>query len=74
LVQAGADPDVDDNVNGLKPLHQAASNNHADVVRALLEAEVSPLTKKTREYPGRRCGNASTSRGHTALMVRNALD
>jgi ankyrin repeat protein len=71
LVQAGADPDVDDKVAGLKPLHEAADNNHAGVVRVLLEAGVNPLTEKTREYPGMRCGNAPTSTGHTALMVKS---
>jgi ankyrin repeat protein len=70
LVAGGADPDVDDKVLGLKPLHKAASKNHAEVVRVLLGAGVNPLTEKTREDPGRRCGNAPRSRGHTALMVR----
>jgi hypothetical protein len=69
LVEGGADPDVDDKVQGLKPLHKAASKNHAEVIRALLGAGVNPLTEKTREDPGRRCGNAPRSRGHTALMV-----
>jgi len=70
LVKAGADPDIDDNVQGLKPLHEAAKENHAEAVRALLEAKVNPLTEKTRENPGRRCGNAPRTMGRTALMVR----
>ncbi|KAJ4361759.1 hypothetical protein N0V83_010699 [Neocucurbitaria cava] len=68
LVLAGADPDVDEKVSGLKPLHEAANENHAKAIRALLEAGVDPLTIKTREHPGRRCGNAPTSQGHTPLM------
>ncbi|KAK4205580.1 ankyrin repeat-containing domain protein [Triangularia verruculosa] len=67
LLAAGADPDPD-NYAGLKPLHQAARKNHAAVVAALLASGVDPLTPKTRENPGRRCGNAATTRGHTPLM------
>lgn len=68
LIRAGADPDQDDRRHGLKPLHKAASKNHHEAVRVLLEAGVDPLTPKTREDPGRRCGNAPRSEGHTALM------
>lgn len=69
LVDAGAGPDVDDSMFGLKPLHKAASQNHAKAVTALLAAGVDPLTEKTRENPGRWCGNSDRSTGHTALMV-----
>ncbi|KAJ4986829.1 hypothetical protein SVAN01_07634 [Stagonosporopsis vannaccii] len=68
LHQSGADPDVDEKDRGLRPLHEAASNNHADAVRVLLEAGVDPLTPKAREDPGRRCGNAPRTTGHTPLM------
>ncbi|KAK4031963.1 ankyrin-2 [Parachaetomium inaequale] len=67
LIDAGAHPDPD-NAVGLKPLHEAAANNHASVVTVLLAAGVDPLTPKTRENPGRRCGNAPITRGHTPLM------
>jgi ankyrin repeat protein len=70
MVQAGADPDVDDKIFGLKPIHEAAKENHSEFVHALLEAGVDPLTRKTRENPGRTCGNAPISIGHTPLMVR----
>lgn len=69
LVQAGADLDAEEKIRGLEPLHQAASKNHAEAVRALLEAGVDALTPRTREYCGRRCGNAARTRGHTPLMV-----
>jgi hypothetical protein len=69
LVKAGAEPDVPDNVHGLKPLHEAAKENHISVIVALLEAKVDPLTEKTKENPGRRCGNAPRTRGSTPLMV-----
>ena len=67
LLANGADPDAEQN-QGFKPLHQAASHNCPDVVKALLAAGVDPLTPKTKELPGRRCGNAPTTRGHTPLM------
>lgn len=67
LIDNGADPDGEAHA-GYKPLHEAASKNHADVVKVFLAAGVDPLTPKTRENPGRRCGNASTSVGHTPLM------
>lgn len=70
LLQCGADPDIYEKARGLRPLHEAASNNHAGAVRILLEAGVDPLTPKAREDPGRRCGNAPITRGHTPLMVR----
>lgn len=69
LILAGADPDAHEKVRGLKPLHEAASNNHANAVRVLLGAGVNPLTPKMCESPGRTCGNAARTRGHTPLMV-----
>jgi len=69
LVEGGADPNEPDKIQGLTPLHEAANENHGEAVQALLEAAVDPLTPKTRETPGRWCGNAPTSRGHTPLMV-----
>ncbi|CAD6444566.1 b56e4188-8b5e-4227-84cb-f6daed23db25 [Sclerotinia trifoliorum] len=44
----GAAPNID-GYDGLKPLHVAASNNHAGVVKLLLRAGVSPLTPKTKD-------------------------
>ncbi|KAK0712926.1 ankyrin repeat-containing domain protein [Lasiosphaeria miniovina] len=67
LINVGANPDQDDSV-GLKPLHRAAALNHASVISVLLAAGVDPLTAKTRETSGRRCGNASRSKGETPLM------
>ncbi|KAK0701139.1 ankyrin repeat-containing domain protein [Apiosordaria backusii] len=67
LIDAGANPNPD-NYAGLKPLHQAARLNHAAVVAVLLASGVDPLTPKTRENPGRRCGNGPTTTGHTPLM------
>ncbi|KAH8656232.1 ankyrin repeat-containing domain protein [Tricladium varicosporioides] len=66
LLKYVTDPDVDD-YNGLKPLHHAASANHHTIVRLLLDAGVSPLTGKARD-PGRRCGNAPSTIGHSPLM------
>lgn len=68
LIKAGANPDQPESVCGLKPLHEAANLNHPAVVSVLLEAGVDPLTPKTKEDPGRRCGNAPTTVGHTPLM------
>ncbi|KXH35970.1 hypothetical protein CSIM01_00684 [Colletotrichum simmondsii] len=68
LIDAGANPDHDETSSGRKPLHEAASKNHHEVVKVLLSAGVNPLTEKTRENPGRRCGNARRSIGHTPLM------
>ncbi|RWA09204.1 hypothetical protein EKO27_g5912 [Xylaria grammica] len=68
LAQAGANPDQDDNYDGYKPLHKASSANHADAVKTLIECGVSPMTGKTREAPGRRCGNTPSSVGNTPLM------
>ncbi|VUC27045.1 unnamed protein product [Clonostachys rosea] len=68
LIKAGANPDQPESGRGLKPLHEAASRNHHEVVRVLLEAGVDPLTPKTKENPGRRCGNAPVTVGHTPLM------
>ncbi|KAJ5633124.1 hypothetical protein N7490_009463 [Penicillium lividum] len=67
LIENGADPDGEAN-EGYKPLHKAASHNHAEVVKVLLAAGVNPLTEKTKEAPGRFCGNAPTSVGHTPWM------
>ncbi|KAF4629093.1 hypothetical protein G7Y89_g9055 [Cudoniella acicularis] len=67
LIKHGSDPDSNDSV-GLKPLHYSARANHHAVVKLLLDAGVSPLTKKTKEYPGRRCGNAPTTAGDTPLQ------
>lgn len=47
LVEAGADPDVPDNITGIKPLHRAAHSNHSTAVTVLLKAGVDPLTPKT---------------------------
>ncbi|MCJ1401947.1 hypothetical protein MMC11_005164, partial [Xylographa trunciseda] len=66
LLENGAQADLDDDV-GLKPLHYAAQANRASVVEILLEVGVDPLTPKTKEYPGRRCGNAPRSTGETAV-------
>ncbi|KAK1708404.1 hypothetical protein CaCOL14_005156 [Colletotrichum acutatum] len=68
LIDAGANPDQDETGSGRKPLHEAASKNHPEVIKVLLSAGVNPLTEKTRENPGRRCGNAPRSIGHTPLM------
>ncbi|KAJ5738435.1 hypothetical protein N7493_001590, partial [Penicillium malachiteum] len=67
LIHRGADPDGEAH-EGYKPLHKAARRNHPKVVKVLLAAGVNPLTPKTREAPGRFCGNAPTSVGHTPLM------
>ncbi|CAM1504977.1 Fc.00g106140.m01.CDS01 [Cosmosporella sp. VM-42] len=68
LTKAGANPDQEETVFGLKPLHNAANGNHHEAVKALLEAGVDPLTPKTHENPGRWCGNAPRSTGQTPLM------
>ncbi|KAI5457076.1 ankyrin repeat-containing domain protein [Mariannaea sp. PMI_226] len=68
LIAAGANPDHEDGLHGLKPLHEAASKNHHEAIRVLLEAGVDPLTVKSREYPEPMCGNAPTSVGQTPLM------
>ncbi|KAK5989438.1 Ankyrin-3-like protein [Cladobotryum mycophilum] len=67
LIAAGADPDKDDNKNGLKPLHQAARKNHYEAIKVLLEAGVDPLTPKTIDEPGI-CGHSPSTVGHTPLM------
>lgn len=66
LLQHGAQPDLPA-ITGLKPLHYAALANHHGIVKLLLEAGVSPLTPKTREYPPRWCGNGPSSVGKTPL-------
>jgi len=66
LLRSGAANNIDD-VAGLTPLHLAASANHGAVVKSLLEAGVDPFTPKTREYPGRWCGNSKSTQGETAV-------
>ncbi|KXH46111.1 hypothetical protein CSAL01_09683 [Colletotrichum salicis] len=68
FIDAGANPDQDETKSGRKPLHEAASKNHSEVVNVLLSAGVDPLMKKTMENAGRRCANAPRSVGHTPLM------
>ncbi|KAI0516756.1 ankyrin repeat-containing domain protein [Xylaria bambusicola] len=68
LAQAGANPDQDDNHDGYKPLHKAAMANHAEVAKTLLQCGVSPMTGKTRDTPGRHCGNSPSTIGQTPLM------
>jgi ankyrin repeat protein len=67
LLDYGAANDMDDYL-GLKPLHVAASRNHHAVVKLLLQAGVDPFTPKTKENPGRRCGNAPRTIGETPLQ------
>jgi ankyrin repeat protein len=66
LLKTISNPDIEDH-QGNKPLHYAARGNHSLVVRQLLLAGVSPLTPKTKENPGRRCGNAPRTKGETPL-------
>ncbi|KAJ4292522.1 hypothetical protein N0V90_009185 [Kalmusia sp. IMI 367209] len=66
LLELGADNDSDENV-GYRVIHHAAKANHHEVVRLLLEAGVNPLTGKSRENPGRHCGNAKRTVGETAV-------
>ena len=66
LLAHGAEKDRDDDV-GLKPLIVAASANRHKVVTVLLQAGVDPFTPKTKEWPGRSCGNAPTTVGDTAV-------
>ena len=67
LLENGADTDTGDSA-GHKPLHYAARANHHTVVKMLLAAGVSPLTPKSKENPGRFCGNAPTTIGTTPLQ------
>ncbi|KAJ5535052.1 hypothetical protein N7527_001306 [Penicillium freii] len=67
LLANGADPNAE-HKEGYNALHIAAKKNHAAVAKLLLTAGVDPLTPKTKEEPGIRCGNAPTSRGETPLM------
>ncbi|CAI7609372.1 unnamed protein product [Penicillium glandicola] len=67
LLANGADPNAEQE-EGYNSLHLAARNNHAAVAKLLLAAGVDPLTRKTQDSPGRMCGNAPTSFGHTPLM------
>jgi ankyrin repeat protein len=66
LVECGVNPDTDSCV-GWRPIHYAAQANHHKVVKVLLGAGVDPLTGKTREHPGRRCGNSKSTVGETAV-------
>lgn len=66
-MEAGADPDRPDNLKGIKPLHMAASSNHAAAVTTLLAAGVDPLTEKTLEDPWITCGNIPSTVGDTPL-------
>ena len=66
LIAHGAEKNRDDDV-GLKPLIVAAMANHHKVVSVLLRAGVDPFTPKTKEWPGRRCGNSATTKGDTAV-------
>ncbi|KAL1980699.1 hypothetical protein VTN96DRAFT_3616 [Rasamsonia emersonii] len=66
LLKNRAQPDLPD-ITGHKPLHYAALANHHAIVKLLLDAGVSPLTPRTRDYPPRRCGNAPSSVGKTPL-------
>ncbi|RJE23232.1 NACHT domain protein [Aspergillus sclerotialis] len=66
LLDHGAAPNEPDKL-GHKPLHFAARSNHYKTVQLLLKAGVSPLTGKTRENPGLRCGNAWRTVGDTPL-------
>ena len=66
LLKNGAQIDRDDHY-GLKPLIYAATANHHLVVKLLLEAGVDPFSCKTKEDPGRWCGNAPTTIGDTAV-------
>ncbi|MCJ1379736.1 hypothetical protein MMC17_002839 [Xylographa soralifera] len=67
LLENGAQADLDDDV-GLKPLHYSATANRASVIEILLEVGVDPLTPKTKENPGRRCGNSGRTTGETAVQ------
>ena len=66
LLDHGAAPNDPDRF-GHKPIHFAARSNHYKIVQLLLKAGVSPATGKTRENPGRRCGNARRTVGDTPL-------
>ncbi|KAJ5615350.1 hypothetical protein N7537_000464 [Penicillium hordei] len=67
LLANGADPNAE-HKEGYNALHMAAKKNHAAVAKLLLTAGIDPLTPKTKETPGRRCGNARRSCGNTPLM------
>lgn len=67
LLENRANADTDDYF-GLKPLHYAAQANHYKIVKLLMEAGVDPMTIKTKEDPGRQCGNAPFTRGETPLL------
>ncbi|KAF4979184.1 hypothetical protein FZEAL_4557 [Fusarium zealandicum] len=69
LIAAGANPDQEDPIDGLKLLHTAALKNYHEVIKVLLEAGVYPLTGKAEESTGRRCGNAARTKGHTPIMI-----
>ncbi|VUC24921.1 unnamed protein product [Clonostachys rosea] len=67
LIRLGADPDHDEPIDGLKPLHEAAKRNHAKTITALLEAGVNPLTEKTRDDPGYNGDHGPGALGQTAF-------
>lgn len=66
LLDCGALPEQLDK-RGLSALHFAAKSNHHAVVRLLLAAGVSPLTKKAWEDQRMKCGNAASTVGDTPL-------
>ena len=66
LISHGADLNKDDEY-GLMAIHLAAVSNHSQAVRLLLESGIDPLVGKTKENPGRWCGNAPSTVGETAL-------
>lgn len=57
LLKHGAEK-CKDEYSGYTPIHLAASAYRKKVVRVLLKAGVSPLERRTHDYPGNRCGNA----------------
>ncbi|KAH7367757.1 ankyrin repeat-containing domain protein [Plectosphaerella cucumerina] len=68
LIASCAIPDAPDSVRGLKPLHQAALKNHARVASVLLEAGVSPSTKKTMEEPETQSSRVPVTKNDTPWL------